>query len=185
MVKDTEKKNLLALFISVLFFSGHASSNTTTTPGQLALSGELVAAACDIDPKSRALWVDFGNVSARDINMVQEDKLIRPFMVHLIGCHSFGSQHQSSAVAYATITFNGNASTEDPTVLIPSGNGKGFGIKIRDHNGEVLTFGEPSSGYLFSDENNTLRFTATLVPVQKYIQAGDFYAVARFFMDYN
>lgn len=184
MVKDTEKKNLLALCISVLFFSEHASSSNIT-PGQLALSGELVAAACDIDPESRELWVEFGQISARDINMVQEDKLMQPFMVHLIGCQSFGSQNQSSAVAYATITFNGNASTEDPTVLIPSGEGKGFGIKIRDHNGEVLTFGEPSSGYLFSDENNTLKFTATLVPVQEYIQAGDFYAVTRFFMDYN
>lgn len=184
MVKGTENKNLLALFISVLFFSGHAAS-TNITPGQLALSGELVAAACDIDPESREQWVEFGNVSARDINSLQEDKLIRPFMVHLVGCQSFGSQNSSSAVAYATITFNGNISSEDPTILIPTGEGKGFGIKIRDHNGVVLIFGESSSGYLFSDENNTLRFTATLVPVQNHIQAGDFYAVTRFFMDYN
>ncbi|WP_300005220.1 fimbrial protein [uncultured Cedecea sp.] len=184
MVKDRDKQNLLALFISVLFFSGHASSSNIT-PGQLALSGELVAAACDIDPASRELWIEFGQVSARDINMVQEDKLIRPFVVNLIGCQSFGSQNQSTAVAYATITFNGNVYAEDPTVLMPSGEGKGFGVRISDHNGEALTFGKPSSGYLFSDENNALKFTAMLVPVQKYIQAGDFYAVTSFFMDYN
>lgn len=36
-----------------------------------------------------------------------------------------------------------------------------------------------------SDENNTLKFTASLVPVQQHIKAGDFYAVTRFYMDYN
>ncbi|MEN0615607.1 fimbrial protein [Klebsiella indica] len=184
MVKDSEKKRLITLFVSVLLFSGHALS-TNSTPGQLALSGELVAAACDIDPASRELWVEFGNVSARDINMNRESQLIRPFMVRLVGCQSFGSQNQSTPGAYATITFTGNASSQDPTVLIPDGEGKGFGIQIRDRHGEVLTFGEPSSGYLLSDENNTLRFTASLVPVQQHIKAGEFYAVTRFFMDYN
>ena len=96
-----------------------------------------------------------------------------------------GSVNQSTPGAYATITFTGNASSQDPTVLIPDGEGKGFGIQIRDRHGEILTFGEPSSGYLLSDENNTLKFTATLVPVQQHIKAGDFYAVTRFFMDYN
>ncbi|TLV21975.1 type 1 fimbrial protein [Klebsiella indica] len=184
MVKDSEKKRLITLFVSILLFSGHALS-TNSTPGQLALSGELVAAACDIDPASRELWVEFGNVSARDINMNRESQLIRPFMVRLVGCQSFGSQNQSTPGAYATITFTGNASSQDPTVLIPDGEGKGFGIQIRDRHGEVLTFGEPSSGYLLSDENNTLRFTASLVPVQQHIKAGEFYAVTRFFMDYN
>lgn len=184
MVKDTEKKRLMALLVSGLLFSGHASS-TNFTPGQLALSGELVAAACDIDPSSRELWVDFGNISARDINMDQEGKLVRPFLVRLVGCASYGSENQSTPGAYATITFTGNASSQDPTVLIPDGEGKGFGIQIRDRRGEVLTFGEPSSGYLLSDENNTLKFTASLVPVQQHIKAGDFYAVTRFYMDYN
>ena len=184
MVKDTEKKRLMALFVSVLLFSGHALS-TNFTPGQLALSGELVAAACDIDPSSRELWVDFGNISARDINMDQEGKLVRPFLVRLVGCASYGSENQSTPGAYATITFTGNASSQDPTVLIPDGEGKGFGIQIRDRRGEVLTFGEPSSGYLLSDENNTLKFTASLVPVQQHIKAGDFHAVTRFYMDYN
>ncbi|WP_256664115.1 fimbrial protein [Klebsiella michiganensis] len=97
----------------------------------------------------------------------------------------YGSENQSTPGAYATITFTGNASSQDPTVLIPDGEGKGFGIQIRDRRGEVLTFGEPSSGYLLSDENNTLKFTASLVPVQQHIKAGDFYAVTRFYMDYN
>lgn len=183
MAKDTNKIWPLVLFVSVLLFPGQASS-TNFTPGQLALSGELVVAACDIDPDSRELWVDFGNISARDINMDQAANLSRPFSVRLIGCESFiGKQH--SSIAYATITFMGNVSVEDSTVLIPEGEGKGFGIQIRDRYGEILTFGEPSSGELLSDESNTLKFTASLVPVQQHIKAGDFYAVTRFFMDYN
>ncbi|MCS3430282.1 fimbrial protein [Klebsiella sp. BIGb0407] len=185
MAKGTEKNKRLALFISVLLFSGHALSADITTPGELALSGELVAAACDIDPKSRDLWVEFGNVSARDINLNQETKLTRPFLIHLVGCQSFGSQNPSTSVAFATITFNGNVSINDSTVLMPSGEGEGFGIQIYDQRGELLTFGERSSGYLFSDKNNTLRFTASLVPIHRHIKAGEFYAVTNFFMDYN
>ena len=184
MGKGTEKNKRLILFVSVLLFSGHALS-ANVTPGELDVSGELVTAACDIDPKSRALWVEFGNISARDINLNQETKLTRPFLIHLVGCQSFGSQHQSTSVAFATITFDGNISTNDSTILMPSGNGDGFGIQIYDQRGEILTFGEPSSGYLVSDENNILRFTASLVPIHRHIKVGEFYAVARFFMDYN
>lgn len=184
MDKNKEIIKKLTLFISVLLLSGQALSSDLT-PGQLAVSGELVVAACDIDPKSRELWVDFGNISARDINLNQKMKLTQPFQIHLIGCQSFGSENPASSVAFATITFNGNASNQNPTVLIPSGDAEGFGIQIYDRNGETLTFGEASSGYLFSDENNTLNFTASLVPIHKHIRAGDFYAISRFFMDYN
>lgn len=184
MIKGTEINTWLALSISVSLFSGHALG-ANFTPGELDISGELVTAACDIDPQSRELWVEFGNVSARDINLNQETKLIRPFMIHLVGCQSFGSQHQSTSVAFATITFDGNVSINDSTILMPSGDSDGFGIQIYDQRGERLTFGEPSSGYLFSDENNTLRFTASLIPIHRHIKAGEFYAVTRFSMDYN
>lgn len=184
MVKGAEKNKRLALFISVLLFSGHALS-TNVTPGQLELAGELVVAACDIDPKSRELWVDFGNISARDINLNQKVKITQPFQVHLIGCQSFSSENPSRSVAFATITFNGNVLTQDSTVLIPTGEADGFGIQIYDHRDALLTFGQASEGYLFSDENNILRFTASLVPIKKHIKAGDFYAISRFFMDYN
>lgn len=70
MVKDTEKKRLIALFVSVLLFSGHASS-TNFTPGQLALSGELVAAACDIVP-ARGSYGGFRHTSARDIIWIKK-----------------------------------------------------------------------------------------------------------------
>lgn len=184
MIKGTERNTWLALSISVSLFSGHALG-ANFTPGELDVSGELVTAACDIDPHSRELWIEFGHVSARDINLNQETKLTRPFLIHLVGCQSFGSQHQSTSVAFATITFNGNVSINDPTILMPSGDSDGFGIQIYDQRGELLTFGEPSSGYLFSDENNTLRFTASLMPIRRNIKAGEFYAVTRFFMDYN
>ena len=70
--------------------------------------------------------MDFGNISARDINMDQEGKLVRPFLVRLVGCASYGSENQSTPGAYATITFTGNASSQDPTVLIPDGEGRGL-----------------------------------------------------------
>lgn len=46
----------------------------------------------------------------------------------------------------------------------------------------MLTIGQPSPGYDLSNGSNILRFTASLVPVNKHIKAGEFYAIARFLL---
>ncbi|WP_058910661.1 fimbrial protein [Entomohabitans teleogrylli] len=185
MMMETGKKISLSLCLSTLLFSAHALSTNNVTPGELAISGEIIAAACDIDPNSREMWVAFDDVTARDIHMNAENKLIKPIKVHLTGCSPYDSGDKEGRYPYATITFTGNAAANDPTVLMPDGEGKGFGIRLHNQHGSVLTFGQPSPGYELSDGQNILRFTASLVPVHQHIQAGDFYAVARFYMDYN
>ncbi|MEX6032568.1 hypothetical protein [Providencia hangzhouensis] len=37
------------------------------TPGDIVMQGELIEASCTIDPESRELWVNFGEISARGI----------------------------------------------------------------------------------------------------------------------
>ncbi len=72
------------LFLYALFFSADTLASSIT-PGKVEMSGELIETACGIDPLSREIWVDFGDVSARDINMDSESHLTKDFNVHLTG----------------------------------------------------------------------------------------------------
>lgn len=175
---------LLLVYSWALPGSFHAFASTVT-PGKLAMSGELIEAACSIDPESREIDVEFGAVSASLINASKEGSVTRPLYIRLTGCSVVKRGSGGTLYPYATVTFMGNTFRSDPTALSVNGDADGFGIRLRDRNGEILTIGRPSSGYELSDEDNVLKFTASLVPVHQHIKAGEFYAIAQFFMDYN
>ncbi|CAM7458930.1 MULTISPECIES: fimbrial protein [Citrobacter] len=175
---------LLSLYLCALVATGSASGSTIT-PGKLAMSGELIEAACSLDPSSRDVEVEFGEVSASQINRNDEGNITRPFLVRLTGCSIVKRGNDGSLYPYASVTFIGSAAASDPTTLLVNGKADGFGIRLRDSQGAILTLGEPSPGYELSESDNVLKFTASLVPVEKYIKAGEFTAVAQFFMDYN
>lgn len=174
----------LSLYLCVLMGSASALGSTVT-PGKLAMSGELIEAACSIDPASHNIEVEFGNVAASQINSNDEGNITRPFLVRLTGCSVVKRGGDGSLYPYASVTFIGNAAASDPTTLLINGEADGFGIRLRDRQGEILTLGKPSQSYELNDKDNVLKFSASLVPVEKYIKAGEFTAVAQFFMDYN
>ncbi|NDJ55754.1 type 1 fimbrial protein [Enterobacteriaceae bacterium 4M9] len=185
VIMELKKQSILPLYLlSTLLFSGHAFA-TTFLPleGEVDARGELIEAACSIDNLHRDILVEFGDISARDVKEEGEGVLIRPFMVRLTGCTATDMGDGLLRYPYASVTFIGETTNEDPTALLT--NGKGLGIRLQDRNGDILTFGQPSPGYALSSDKNILRFTASVVPVQKNVQAGEFYATARFFMDYN
>lgn len=185
MMSGIKKKISVMLFLYALFFSADTLASSIT-PGKVEMSGELIETACGIDPLSREIWVDFGDVSARDINMDSESHLTKDFNVHLTGCRVIKNKTAADdSFPYATITFIGNSAPHDPSALLVTGEGEGFGIHLRNQHGSMLTIGQPSPGYDLSNGSNILRFTASLVPVNKHIKAGEFYAIARFFIDYN
>ncbi|WP_239663476.1 fimbrial protein [Citrobacter koseri] len=151
---------------------------STITPGELAISGELIEAACSIDPAYRNILVEFGDIPASAI----DGETSHPFSIRLIGCPITEYPENHSQYSFATITFIGRAIS---TTLLTSGSADGFGIRLRDRYGDILTFGKPASGYELSSRNNVLDFTASLVPIKDNISAGEFYAVARLLMSYN
>ncbi|CBG90210.1 fimbrial protein [Citrobacter rodentium] len=175
---------LLSLCLCALLATDSAAGSTVT-PGKLAMSGEIIEAACSLDPTSRDVQVEFGDVSASQINRNDEGNLSRPFWVRLTGCSIVKRGLDGSLYPYASVTFIGSAAAADPTTLLIRGKADGFGIRFRDSHGEILTLGQPSRGYELSDTDNALKFSASLVPLEKYIKAGEFSAVAQFFMDYN
>ena len=175
---------ILSLYLCALMGSVSVLGSTVT-PGKLAMSGELIEAGCSLDPNSRDIEVEFGDVSASLINRNDEGNITRPVLVRLTGCSVVKRGNDGSLYPYASVTFIGNAAASDPTTLLVSGKADGFGIRLRDSQGELLTLGQPSPGYELSETDNVLKFTVSLVPVQKYIKAGEFTAVAQFFMDYH
>lgn len=175
----------LPLYLCALVGFTSAAAPSTVTMGKFAMSGELIEAACSIDPNTRDVEVEFGEVSASLINRNDEGNITRPFRVRLIGCSMVKRGNDGSLYPYARVTFLGSAAASDPTALIINGEADGFGIRLRDSQGEILTIGQPSPGYELSEKDNDLQFSASLVPIDQYIKAGEFTAVAQFFMDYN
>ncbi|MTH47138.1 fimbrial protein [Intestinirhabdus alba] len=178
------KKVLMAVCSCLLLSTVHAAT-PTYTPGELIMTGEIIEAACSIDPTSRDIEVRFGDISATAIANNDVNNVTRPFTVRLVGCSFIRRDNSASRYPYATIMFTGNATASDPNTLLPVGEASGFGIRLRDRNGSVLSLGKPSAEYELSDKNNILQFSATLVPIEQDIKAGSFYANAQFFMDYN
>lgn len=174
----------LPLYLCALVGSVSAFASNVTL-GKFAMSGELIEAACSLDPNSHDIEVEFGDVSASLINRNDEGNITRPFQVRLIGCSMVKRGNDGSLYPYASVTFLGNSAASDPTTLLINGEADGFGIRLRDSQGEILTIGQPSPGYELREKDNELEFSASLVPVDKYIKAGEFTAVAQFFMDYN
>lgn len=175
-----------SLYLPPLLFSGHAPALNFPPPeGEAEASGALIEAACSIDSLYQDVLVEFGDITARDIKSDGEQITVHPFMVRLTGCTALDMGDGWIRYPYATVTFVGDTFDQDDTALVINGNAKGVGIRFQDQNGEIMTMGQASPTHALSSEKNILRFTASVVPVQENVQAGDFNATARFFMDYN
>lgn len=178
-------QSLLLPFVSCVLLSASFTQASTMTPGKLAMNGELIEAACSINPNSRDIGIEFGDISAHSLNMNDEGILTHSFFVQLMGCSIVIKGNAQNQYPFANVTFIGDTSASDPTALLTNGDADGVGIRLRDQYGEILTLGKPSPGYELSDEDNILKFTASLIPVKQHIKTGEFYATARFFIDYN
>ncbi|OAT52364.1 MrfB family protein [Providencia heimbachae ATCC 35613] len=144
------------------------------------MQGELIEASCTIDPVSRDLWVDFGEVSAREITPEENLAVSKQFQIKLIGC-TLPSSDKGSA-SRAQITMMG-ASIDD-NLLQVSGESEGFGIQLKNSHGETLKLNTKMPDYTLLEGRDRLDFTATLIAYQKNIKAGEFTGTLRFRMDY-
>ncbi|HDN2513456.1 MULTISPECIES: fimbrial protein [Providencia] len=171
----------IALSSSLLWPLLSWGSAVNNTPGDIVMQGELIEASCNIDPDSRELWINFGEVSAREITPDANLLLSKNFNIKLVGC-TLPSEDKGSA-SRAQITMMG--STVDRGQLLQvNGDSEGFGIQLKNSHGEILKFNTKLPDYTLLEGRNSLEFTATLVAYQKYIKAGEFAGVLRFRMDY-
>ncbi len=178
MISRVAKITLGSSLLWPLLSWGMTGNNT---PGDIVMQGELIEASCTIDPESRELWVNFGEISAREITPEINILVSKDFDIKLVGC-TLPSNDKGSA-SRAQITMMGT-SVNDDQILQVSGDSEGFGIQFRDSHGEILKLNRNMPDYTLLEGRNRLDFTAVLVAYQKHIKAGDFEGVLRFRMDY-
>lgn len=152
-----------------------------STPGDIIMHGELIEASCTIDPNSRDLWIDFGEISAREITPEANLLVSKQFQVKLIGCTLPSADKGSASRSQITIM---GTSVDSDKLLRVNGKSEGFGIQLRDYHGEILSLNTKMPDYTLLEGRDSLNFTAILIAYQKNIKAGEFAATLRFRMDY-
>ena len=176
-------RSWLYLTLSVIPLFAHAQAEDIT-PGSVSMKGELIEAACVIDPLYREQWIEFGDISARDIAQRSGALRIKNFNIKLTGCALAGVIRPDNYYHIANVTFTGIPDPSNNQLLAIDGEARGFAIQLADTHGEILTLGKKTPDYDLMDGDNVLSFSASLIATGQNIRAGDFYATARFFMDY-
>ncbi|AIQ99673.1 fimbrial protein [Pluralibacter gergoviae] len=182
-----EWRVLLLLFFAPLFSFKASADKSVTTPGKVHMSGELIEAACYVDPDDQSILVEFNDISAREITQSRDKVSVHNFSIHLLGC-SLGDSANPDKVFHSTsITFSGNVASNNKKLLsvqAKDNQEEDLAIEIFDRNGNLLELGKPSPDYVLNSGTNTLHFTAWLVSTGSGIKTGDFNAAVHFVVNY-
>jgi len=150
----------------------------------MRMRGNIIEAACYVDPRDRSLLVEFDDLSARDISGKPEKVSAHDFSIHLLGCSLGDSQHPGNLFQRANITFSGAPDSDNPDYLSVQSETENLAIEIYDSNGQQIHLGEPSPDYVLNPGKNTLNFTAYLISRDGRMTSGEFTAVTHFVVNY-
>ncbi|AZE95471.1 Long polar fimbria protein A precursor [Pseudomonas orientalis] len=137
-----------------------AAVNAQAADGQVEFTGSINDNACTITSTNVKKAVDLGQVRLIDFaNTVGATAGSVPFSISLENC-------STSTLKNAAITFRGQQSATDPTVLGMSGDNQvaGVGIQINDaRTGSKLALNTASNDFALRPQTNTFDFTASYV----------------------
>ena len=133
---------LLFIFISPAWVLAD-TDRLVSTPGKMRMHGNIIEAACYVDPRDRSLLVEFDDLSARDISGKPEKVSAHDSSIHLLGCSFGDSQHPGNLFQRANITFSGAPDSDDPDYLSVQSETENLAIEIYDSNGQQIHLGEP------------------------------------------
>lgn len=168
-----------------LMMASAMANESVNTHGNVKMQGEIVEAACYVDPHDRDLLVEFGDMSAREISEVPDGLTSHNFSIHLRGCSLASTRKTGSVYHSASITFTGNTDRHNKNLFVAYSPTDTFGIELFDYKGRSIIPGVPSPDYELSAGSNVLRFRAALISHDRHITAGEFSAVAHFVIDYQ
>lgn len=182
-----EWRFLLLLFWLPLYSLNASSDKSFAMPGRVHISGNLIEAACYVDPDDQSILVEFNDISARDISSSRDKVSAHNFSIHLLGCSLGDSADPDKVFHSASITFSGSAARNNKNFLsVQARNNQeeDLAIEIFDRNGNPIELGKPSPDYVLNPGTNTLRFTAWLVSTGSGVKTGDFNAAVHFVVNY-
>lgn len=137
-----------------------AAVSVQAADGQVEFTGSINDNACTIVSENVKKAVDLGQVRLIDFaNTVGATAGSVPFSISLENC-------STATLKNAAITFRGQQSATDPTILGMTGDNQvaGVGIQINDaRTGSKLALNTASNDFVLRPQTNTFDFTASYV----------------------
>ncbi|MCL6722975.1 type 1 fimbrial protein [Klebsiella sp. T2.Ur] len=161
-----------------------SAKENSSTLGEVNVTGEIVEAACYVDPDDSNKFIEFGDISARAFNSKGNESLEKVFSIHLDGCQLVSIIHPDEDYHDVDFTFSGEMTDGDPGVIKTHGTAKHIGIRLYDRQGNALTLGRPTRHYSLISGDNTLTFRAEVVRTGSGMVNGEFNSVVHFVVGY-
>ncbi|HGO5291057.1 fimbrial protein [Photobacterium damselae] len=183
------KKILSMVVLSTIMASGSAlassSGSGSVSGGQVKFLGEVVSAACGIDPSSIDQTIDFGQLSSAHLNGGGKS-VVKDVDIKLVNC-VLAPTSGTPPVPNNTVAVTFGGTTVD-TAKLELGTAGGTDTSIlMSAEGNPVEFGKENTPYNFLPGDNTLHFKAW---VQKSsvakgdVNEGAFSAVTNFVLTY-
>lgn len=154
-------------------------------PGSVDVQGEIFESACFVPPDSGTEAIDFSELSLDEINFKSPDVFSKNIKVKLMGCF-FSNKEKSDFRKYsASVTFSGDAVDKGDLLIPVDEKNKGISISLNDSDGKQIVLGEMTPYYTLNNSNGFLYFTANVVVKKPLVYTGQFYATARFTLNYQ
>ncbi len=157
---------------------------TTVNGGTVHFKGEIVNAACAIDPGSLDQTVVLGQVRSAKFSAAGDTSDDVAFNIQLNDC-------DTTVAKNAAVSFSGVSVSGKNTVLAldsdPSGSAGNVGIEIIDHTGTPLTVDGSTFGAksVLSDGTNVIPFHAHYISTDADVTPGTANASATFKVQYS
>ncbi|WP_421667397.1 PAP fimbrial minor pilin protein [Providencia manganoxydans] len=171
----------LALGYSFLWPLLSWGGTINSTPGDIVMNGELIESTCTIEPVDDEIWVNFGDISAREFQTETNLLMSKTFQLKLVGC-TLPSEDKRTG-SRAQITMMGD-SVDSDRLLEVTGDINGVGIQLKDNHGHVVMLNTQLPDYILLENSDKIDLTAILIAYKMNVKAGAFTGVLRFRMDY-
>lgn len=151
--------------------------------GRAHFSGQVIAPACSLAMEDTYQAIYMRDTPVREL----QDTFSGPekkFRLRLRNCELAGSGSNIFIGSRIRVTFSGReGESRDKFSVI--GQAQGINLQIADSSGYLAKSGEVMHPMLLNGNEQSLDYTLRLVRNGKPLQAGDYYAVLRFKVDYE
>ncbi|WP_230374073.1 fimbrial protein [Vibrio cholerae] len=183
----------ITVLLAMLIFSIHSYADSKSIKSYnvsaiTLLKGSVIDAPCSISLQNRYQTIDFSSLALASVSdNVQREMHDQPFIIELQDC---GSVYSTIDLKTWKIRFVGQ-SAQYIDAFILQGASEGVGISVLDNSKRRL---QPNKDYLLSDNvlhqdksgySLFLRYFLRLELTGQPIQAGRYYGLIRFFIDYQ
>lgn len=169
------KKTLIAS----LLLTSAAMPAAYAADGQINFTGEIIAAACTVDPADATQTVPLGKMASTAFSASGTTAGVAPFKISLTAC--------DNSISDVSVRFDGSADADNPQLLEVNGGAGGLGIALYEEDGSTLIPINSNSKVksIASGSAIQLNFIAKYMATANTVTAGNANASAQFTVDYQ